>query len=202
MKDEPVMIYLMRHGEINGVKTRRYIGSTDLPLSEKGIVQAQFWHQKLNNIRFDAIYTSPLERAMHTAEIISGQNASALKIIPDLAEIHLGEWDGKKVQSIQKRFPDAWKQRGSDFAGFRPPGGESFQDLSNRVLPAFFDITSCDQKKILLLVAHAGVNRVILARLLDHPLADLFQIPQNYGALNLIRRDKGRLSVQEINLYP
>ena len=144
---------------------------------------------------------SPLSRTVRTAEIVSGLAREEITLVEELKEINLGEWDGKTVKAVKESFPGQWEKRGHDLTGYRPPLGESFSDLSQRILPVFQEISS-DHSGNILIVAHAGVNRMILCRLLNKKLEDLFTIPQAYGCLNIIDNEKKELRVQKINLEP
>jgi probable phosphoglycerate mutase len=150
-------------------------------------------------VAFDNVFASPLSRTLDTACIVSGLPADRVCITKEFQEIDLGDWDGVEVRCIKDQYPQAWDARGKDMAGFRPPGGESFSDLEARVMPAFVGLVS-GMPGNCLVVAHAGVNRVILTRLLGKNLEDLFSIPQGYGALNIIH--SRNLCVQSVNLLP
>ena len=178
------MIYLFRHGEIDTGPSRRFIGQTDLPLNENGRRQARQWRDVLDGVAWRGVFCSDLARAAETARIIAGSSAP-LRILENLREISLGSWEGATMAEIRARFPDQWAARGEALDTFRPPGGESFADLARRVMPVFQEISETRQTP-LLVVGHAGVNRVILCRLLGMPLTHLFRLGQNYGGLTLI----------------
>ncbi len=183
------MIYLLRHGEIDAGRPKRFIGHTDLPLNENGIRQAIRLRTALAEVRVDAIYTSDLNRAAETARMIAEAHpAAAFHRLPALREICLGQWEERSMIDIRNRFPEAWDARGGDMAGFRPPDGESFADLGERVIPVFDRILHrCGHSAgAVVIVAHAGVNRVILCHLLGMPLGHLFRLGQAYGCLNRI----------------
>ena len=195
------MIYLLRHGETVGGEKKRYIGQTDLPLSEKGRNQAAWWKKELARIDFETVCTSDLVRAFDTAAIVSGFSSSSIRVLPPLREISLGDWEGAFMEDIRIRFPEAWAERGRHMDSFRVPKGESFQDLHDRVIPLFQEIAAESAGNVLL-VAHAGVNRVILCHVLGKPTRDLFSIPQDNAALNLIDHREGRFSVLTLNRTP
>jgi len=179
-------IYLARHGSIarpQGGKV--FIGQSDLDLDPSGHRQAESLAARMRRIPLSAIYTSDLQRCVATARYIAdGRNLSPIQM-PQFREIHLGEWEGISFETIRKNHPDAFIQRGKDFARFRPPGGESFADLNRRVFPTLDHIMATTVGDILI-VAHAGVNRVILARAMGLDLNELFKIPQEYGCLNRV----------------
>lgn len=182
------MIYLLRHGEITGADTKRFIGRTDVGLSEKGLEQAKFWHEYFTHIKIDRIFSSPLSRCVKTARIVSSPANHEITLVDELREIDLGQWDGQPFVKIKTNWPEAWEARGKDLVNYRPPEGESFSDLFDRVVPAFHKI-STNRSENTLIVAHAGVNRMILCDLFDKDLKDLFSIVQPYGCLNLIRNN-------------
>jgi len=174
------LIFLLRHGQICGSEEKRFIGTTDVPLDDTGLLQARYWQTIFSDFPLDIIYSSRLQRCDHTARQIAGKrpiiNTDALN------EIHMGELDGKTFEEIKARYPEEFIKRGENLATYRPPGGESFQDLSNRVLPFFYEILAGKKEKTLI-VTHAGVIRVILCHILNLPLKDLFQIKPAYGEL-------------------
>jgi len=183
------MIHLLRHGALAGNGPgRRFIGQTDLPLSNSGRRQAAFWRDRWRAIRWAAVWCSDLERSRETARIVAGDAAVSLRISPALREIDLGAWEGMKFAAVRRRWPEAWEERGKRLADFRPPGGESFADLRDRVIPLLPEIAASSEP--ILVAGHAGVNRVMLCHLLGMKLSDLFRIGQNHACLNLI--DPGR----------
>ena len=90
------------------------------------------------------------------------------------------------MMDIAQQFPDEFKARGADIAGYQPPGGESFANCSQRVLAAFQEILQITSGNILI-VGHAGVNRLLFCYMLGMTLANLFRISQDFGCLNIIR---------------
>jgi alpha-ribazole phosphatase len=193
------MIYLLRHGEIEQGEKKRFIGQADFPLNEKGLHQACVWQQKLKAGLFEKIYSSDLNRARQTALIIAGRHQGKVQLLPALREINLGEWEGLPVAEAQACFPAEWQRREKDLVTFRPPGGESFRDLAVRIAPVFNHIVQ-GLKGDVLIVAHAGVNRVILCRVLGMDLANLFRLGQDYGSLNLLELKKDEWRVVAMNI--
>ncbi|MBW2514174.1 MAG: alpha-ribazole phosphatase [Deltaproteobacteria bacterium] len=196
-----IQIYLLRHGEILIDDPKRYIGQTDAPLSSKGVYQAARWKEQFSHVMFEKVYCSDLTRAFDTARIVSGFSDSDITAMPQLREIDLGDWDGERMDAIKTHFPGAWKERGRHMARFRVPHGESFQDLHERVVPVFLKIASAATGNVLV-VAHAGVNRIILCHLLKKPIQELFSIPQDSAALNLIENVQGKFVVRAMNRLP
>ena len=192
-------VFLFRHGAVQAKQGKIFLGRTDLPLSAAGRDQAEGWKAYFAESLPGRIAASPLCRASEFARIIAADRAKEVMIYPALSEIDLGEWDGRPMAEVRANDPASWQARGADFAGFRPPGGESFTDLQQRVIPAFEALTAEDDTD-LLLVAHAGVNRVILCHLLGIPLANLFRIVQHPGSLNRIEKKNDHWRIDAMNI--
>jgi len=194
-----VMIYLLRHGEIESGDVRRFLGQTDVRLTPRGIDQARRWRDAFAGLRLEGIYASDLSRCAETARIIAEGSTSEVHFLAGLREIDLGILDGLAMDHVRERFQDLWKARGKDVAEYVPEGGESFSDLQRRVVPVFQDISRRHGGNVLI-VTHAGVNRVLLCHLLGMPLGNLFRIDQSYGCLNLIESTGDHFRVVGINL--
>jgi probable phosphoglycerate mutase len=192
------MIYLLRHGEIGSAGDKRFVGWTDVPLNDTGIGQAERWRVKLAGSGFDSIFCSDLDRTRLTAHIITRERKMKVQEVPELREIHLGELEDLPFAEVQSRLPKTWRQRGEDLFAFRPAGGESFADLRERVLPAFEKIAGQTEANVLI-VAHGGVNRIILCHLLGMPPENLFRLGQDYACLNRIDVSKTPRCVVTLN---
>jgi alpha-ribazole phosphatase len=194
-------LYLVRHGAIVRSAVKTYIGQLDAPLSAEGVAQASVLRETLHPVHFARVISSDLERSTHTARIIAGAYANSIEMRPAFREISLGEWEGCTFRDIQQRFPAEYAARGRDIENWRPSGGESFADCRARVMDALRVILDGTQGNILL-VAHAGVNRLILCEALSVPVARLHSIPQEYGCLNIIEFSGTRSTVKLLNFIP
>ncbi len=194
-------IFLLRHGEIDTSYVGRFVGQTDLALSVAGEFQARLWERELSAVPLKKIYCSDLMRSKDTAGIISGSRKLDIQISPQLREINLGEWEGLQIGYVKIHFAEEWRMRGMDMEKYRPPGGESFSDLASRVLPVFNGIVN-NAKGNVLVIGHAGVNRIILCHLLGMPFANLLTICQDYGRMNIIELKDGSLRLKAMNITP
>lgn len=192
------LIYLARHGDIGLGKEKRYIGQLDLPLSALGKEQALSLKNILCQVPLSNIYCSDLRRAQQTAEIV----ASGRKVVPKacvgLRELNMGDWDGELFSTIKAKYPEEYKTRGRDIAGYSPPKGESFSGCSQRVIPIFESLVQSADSTILI-IGHAGVNRVIICNILGIPLENVFRFEQSYGCLNLICREGSNYRLKYLN---
>lgn len=178
-------VYLVRHGHIYTGGEKRYIGQTNLPLDALGFYQAHQLNDYFKSITIDAIFTSPLLRCIQTTQII----AHDYQIVEALREIDMGEWENRPMAEIKVRDAKAFEQRGQNIEYFVPPKGESFSTLSKRVLDAF-DMLTQNNHGTIMIVAHAGVNRVILRELLSVAFEDIFSIDQPYACVSELIRTK------------
>ena len=189
-------IFLIRHGRIlTPDNDKRYIGQIDLPLDEEGVRQAVCLRERLTSENISAIYCSDLLRTYRTAEIIVADRNITTIALKDLREISMGEWEGCTFTDIERRFPGAFKARGEDIAYYRVAGGESFAECSQRVTTVFDDILRSSAGDIII-VGHAGVNRLILCHLLGISISNLFSLRQDFGCLNTISYTNSGCKVQ------
>lgn len=191
-------IFLLRHGEIKTQGPKRFIGQTDAELAEKGRMQARTWAGAWAEVPFEQIYSSDLSRCTETARIIAESRPVNVQLLPELREINLGNLEGLSMDFVRRELPEQWRKRGDDIANFTPQGGESFTDLHNRALPVFETIVQKHSGNVLI-VAHAGVNRVILCHILGMPVSSVFRIAQSSGCLNTFERRVQGLQVTGLN---
>jgi len=149
----------------------------------------------------DRIVSSSLTRCRQSGLILQDRLGVEMEINPELSEINLGDWEGLTATEVKERYAGQYTERGNDLAHFRPKNGESFNDLLGRVLPAFETLRSSTDGT-LAVVAHAGVNRVILCHVLGVPLANLFRIEQHYGCINILNYDDSCIRINCLNYYP
>ncbi len=196
------IVLLLRHGEIAGRDaTKRYLGQLDPPLSERGREQMAMLARQPRLLPLRRILASPLRRTAESAAIVAAAvPGCSVETVPALAEISLGQWEGLSFAEVRQRFPDDYRRRGLDLASFRPPGGESFADLQQRVWPVF--LRAAEESGPVALMAHAGVNRVLLCQVLGMPLAHLFHLGQDYGCCSVIEAGEGGYRLAALNLTP
>ncbi len=195
-------IYLVRHGrpELPDRNTR-FLGRSDLPLSEEGREQAEKLKNVFDNLPLKEVYTSGLKRADETASIIAGHRNIPFTTVPALQEIAFGKWELLSMDEIRLKDPDAYEARGRDFAHFRPEGGENFLEVQQRAWPAFLSLAN-GQRGNILVAAHSGVFKVLLLTLLELPWKKLITLRQDYCGVHVLQRSGGELSVEKLNWSP
>ncbi|HLT89243.1 histidine phosphatase family protein [Sphingobacterium sp. SGR-19] len=182
-----VTICLLRHGETSfNADGNRYCGRTDVELTEKGISQAKRMYELLEGYDFDAVYSSPLQRAKKTAEIASGRVKNVL-VDDRLIEVDFGEWEGMRPEEFQAKDPESWDNWLAAPERF-PAGrtGETAMQVISRLQSFYDDLIARYSDKTILVVGHNGVNRLFLASQLGMPLKNYRRLVQDNSALTLL----------------
>lgn len=181
-------LYLWRHPEVQGGSDGKFWGHTDVALTPKGEKQQQAVVEYMLKREPTAIYCSDLQRARLVAEAVAAcfNPPKQVTALHQLREVSLGDWEGLTYLEIDEKYPGVLAQRAEDLTGFRMNGGESLEDMAKRVVPAFKEIVAQNQGGRVCIVAHAGVNRIILTEIMGAPLNRLFRLDQAYAALNVI----------------
>lgn len=168
-------IYLVRHGKIEWNKSKAYIGQLDLPLSAEGIIQCDNLQAFFKEMPLDKIYSSSLKRCLHTTEILLGDRKKTVVVEEGFKEINMGVWEGVPFHIIKELYPDEYEKRGQKIETYKPIGGESFDQLKQRVLPILHNIIRESNVNPGLIVTHAGVIRVILGEILGLSINEMFK---------------------------
>lgn len=192
-------VYLLRHGQTAfNADGNRYCGRTDVLLNENGIRQAQLVQEQLQAVQFDAVYSSPLQRAYHTARIASGR-----EVVTDdrLIEVDFGKWEGKTKEEFIAEDPHSWNSWAKDPALTKAGGtGETGQEVISRVDDFFSAMVHRYTAGNILVVGHNGINRLYLAHKLEMPLKHYRRIVQQNSSVSLFTLDSnGELSLERLN---
>lgn len=179
-------IHLLRHGQVEGFEAKRYNGQSDVPLTDLGRRQSAAFAGRFQHLKLSAIYSSDLYRCRVAADQIALLQAVSPEYRSDLRELHSGDWQGLTWEFLQQSYPELWQARLNDIVNVAPPGGESVQQLAERVRTALGDILPRHAGEEVVIVAHGGVNRIILLDAIGAPLKSLFHIEQDYGCHNII----------------
>lgn len=199
MAGRATLIYLLRHGEVQGAETRRFIGHLDVPLSPIGERQCALQAERLRAAPLAALFSSDLARARRSAEIIGAPHGLTPTIVPALREMAMGRWDGLTAGEIRAREPEAFADWMSRVGEFPFPEGESVPDLMTRVAPAFDAIAGAHAGQAVAIVAHGGPNRALLCRALGVPLRRLLAFGQDYGALSVLEGGAEGWALRRLN---
>ena len=182
-----IEVIFIRHGETDYNKELRYQGHMDIDLNEKGYTQAQKVSERMSSEEIGEIYSSNLKRAQNTAELIAGPHDLKVKKRSGLREINMGDWEGSTYDDLKKEYPDLFKKWYNNPIEVRPPGGETLVEFRNRVIDSFEEIiNNCEQERIVI-TAHGGTIRVVLAHLLDIPLNKNWRIQVHNTSVSRVK---------------
>lgn len=159
------IVLLARHGETDWNAAGRWQGHADRPLTGAGERQARELARRLAGFPLDAVYSSDLRRARETAVAVAEEHGRGVVELAELREVDTGSWTGLTRRQAQLRFPEdfaRWEATGEP--GWE--GGESYGQLTARVVPALERIGAAHPDERVLVVAHAGVIRAAHARAL------------------------------------
>ncbi|MBU7317152.1 histidine phosphatase family protein [Paenibacillus oleatilyticus] len=171
-------LYLTRHGQTEWNLNKKMQGHLDSPLTDYGMRQAEWLKERLENIQFDAIYSSSSPRAVSTAQILSGNRPLPISTLDSLKEINMGLWEGQQIDWIQQQFPVQYDLFFNDPHLYRPTGhGESYSELLERTIPALNHILAEHQGQQVLIVTHRITLKVIMSYFLGKPLHEIGSMP-------------------------
>lgn len=165
--------YITRHGETDWNIQNRIQGQTDTLLNERGREQACELAKRLKTgYEIKTIYTSRQKRAQETAEVI-GQAIHVTPIVREgLEEISFGSWEGYTWKQVREEFQEEYQAWYANRRYQIPPGGESYQQLLNRLLPALSGIFEENTENVLM-VTHSAVIMTLMSYLYDTPFEDM-----------------------------
>jgi 2,3-bisphosphoglycerate-dependent phosphoglycerate mutase len=163
------LVLLIRHGETQWNVDQRVQGHLDVGLSERGVAQARQLARWLTDEPLHAVYTSDLQRAHATAEILAGDRAPVMDD-PRLREAKFGVFEGLSSAEIEATYPEAFRAWREDAVANRPPGGETLEEMQERCMAALHEHLPKHPGQIVAVVAHGGPIRAMLCGLLDLPL--------------------------------
>ncbi len=179
-------IHLVRHGQVEGFEEKRYNGQGDVLLTPEGWQQYRRLQELLKDAPLEAVYSSDLSRCAEGAKLLAEPHGLSPVLRPDLREINIGDWEGRTWEELKATVPDQWQARLDDIVNYRVPGGENLVDVADRVLPALQEIIARHRGGEVLVVAHGGINRLLLLSAIGAPLDKLFHVEQAFGCLNRI----------------
>src|SRR5712692_4087420 len=165
-------VFLIRHGRAEYKPGRLYGWTPGVHLSPDGVEDAKRLAVRLEPVRFRAIYSSPLERCVQTAEAIAAPRRIDVKTVEDLGEVHYGSWQGRSFRSLARTKLWRTVQLTPSEALF--PGGESIRGMQQRGVDAVEEIGKRHRGGTIAIVSHADMIKAIVAHYIGLHL-DLFQ---------------------------
>jgi len=191
-------ILLVRHGETEWNADGIFRGRADVDLNEKGIVQAKLLGKYLSNSRLEAVYSSPLQRALLTAEVIAGKHSLDVWTEPALIDLDYGEWQGMSLTEVKKIYKDLYIKWEKTPESVKFPGGESLDDVKNRAAVTIKKIIR-KHKGSVVLVSHRVVNKVLICTMLGLDISHFWKIRQETCGMSSFSYEKGQFVLTKHN---
>lgn len=189
-------IYITRHGQTEWNVEKRMQGWSDSPLTELGVQQAKWLEERLKDTKLDVIYSSPINRALSTANIVNSKRHIPLYTDLRLREINMGIWEGLTQDEIEKLYGkelyDFWNAPKS----YKPYSGESFYQVRQRTKELIKEIISENIGKDILIVTHTITLKAIMSFFQNTLIEDFWNPPFIHPtSLTVVRAENEKFEV-------
>jgi broad specificity phosphatase PhoE len=193
-------LILIRHGETESNRERLALGREDVPLNERGHRQAAALAASLAGVPVAAVYSSPLRRAVETARPLAEARGLEVQVDEDLIEMAVGDLEGLSPQEMLERYGDFLREWFSTQAGsLRMPGGESLQDVQDRVWATIERLRERHPEETVVVVTHNFTIHAILCWVLGLPLASFRRLRHDLAAKAVLEVRDDRAIVISLN---
>lgn len=156
-------VYVVRHAECAGNREGLFRGRVDFPLDEEGLSQARALAEELREVRFDAIYTSPMTRSLQTALALAEGRGMEPILEEGFVNISLGPWEGKPKEFIRESYPEEWRIWLEEPEKLVLPGAETIPQVQERAYKALLRIIEQRPGQTIAVVSHRAVIKPLLA---------------------------------------
>lgn len=195
------MIVFLRHGQAKNNTERILAGRTSgIPLTDVGIRQAKSIAKYLKPLKISAIYSSPIERAVATTEIITKHNSLDYKIDNRLIEIDMGKFTGMQYDKIFATHGNVFLKFYEGQTEIAHNGVETFTEVKKRILDMVDYVLKTHPKENVLLVTHMDPIKAIISTILDLKPQPLFELIIANGSLSIVNEEQDKLSISAINV--
>ncbi len=195
-------LFLVRHGQTVNTEgdTFRYNGHLDVDISEEGMRQLERVAERLKSRPLKGIYSSDLLRSRKGAAQIAQYFPDIQRQeFPDLREVKQGLWEGLTLQEVWEKFPEEARKKFEDYVHYRIPGGENLIEAQERSVAIIQSLLTRHAGEEFAVVAHGGINSLIICWVLGLDLEHVFHFRQDFGALNVIEFFEDGMSLRLLN---
>ncbi|MCX8109666.1 MAG: histidine phosphatase family protein [Syntrophorhabdaceae bacterium] len=191
-------LYILRHGETQWNKEEVFRGTKDIPLNNNGLRQAEMAGVYLKDKGIGRILSSPLKRALQTAQAVSKETGVNVEIIDEFTDINFGIWEGLTVEEVKKNYTtdfDLWRSSPEKLC---VEGGETLDMVRNRVSKAI-KILNTGGNESILIVTHRVICKVIVLYLLNIGNEHFWDMKFDPASITLLERDETRFVLKFSN---
>ncbi len=197
--EDRTRIVVIRHGETEWNRVERFRGRIDVQLNEKGRRQALAVARRLSSWPIAAIYSSPLERALQTAQPLAELCQISVSPLEGIVDIDYGAWAGLSPEEAASQYPALYRTWADNPHLVRFPDGESLEQVRDRVLAALNEVNVTHPEQTVALVSHVVVNRVLVLGAMGLGNASFWRIGQDNAALTILEALDGQYRLQLLN---
>lgn len=194
-------LYIIRHAE--SVANGKYLsGQIDVDLTERGEAQAAAIAAKLEEVPFDAVYTSDLTRARRTAEAILGKRDLQLQITKNLRERAFGSWEGLTFEDVENQYPKEWEEFKTQGFNVKIPDGEDFHAFYDRIVgevTSIIEAYGADTDTKVCIVAHGCVLMVLYSYFVFGDLTGYYKFTFDNAKVNIVDLMAGTPVIRALN---
>jgi len=191
-------IILARHGETEWNVAEVFRGRADVGLNETGVKQAALLGKYLSDRKIEAVYASPLQRALKTAEVIAFYHRLKVEVAPGLIDFDFGEWNGLALQEVKDKYPEVFAVWAQHPERAKIPGGEALDAVTERALAVLKEAIG-KHKGSLVLVSHRVVNKVLILALLGLDNSRFWNVKVDPTGITVFDYDNGRFVLTKHN---
>jgi len=191
-------IVLIRHGQTLWNKEEIFRGRADIPLDEMGIQQARAIANRLSLFSVNAVYSSPLRRALETAQIIAAELKVNITVDDNLTDLDFGKWQGLSVAEVQRLFPELYGRWLKEPHLVKIPGGETLGRMKKRAAIALAK-TLIKEKNDAVIVTHRAVIKILICAALSLDNSCFWRIKQDTGTISILDCKEGRFALSLLN---
>lgn len=191
-------IYLIRHGQTETNVTNKFVGHTDIALTELGKRQAQRTAEYLRDKHIDVFYSSDLQRAYYTAGTAAALYGKSVTTDPAFREMNMGRWEGLDQDTIMQQFPEEWNTWKTRLGEAHVQGGESTQSVMDRTFAALERIVQAHPGKTIAIASHGMALQCLCTALQGwsrHRVTDL-PIASN-ASVTTVEHENGRYTITD-----
>jgi len=194
-------IIFLRHGQAKNNTDRILAGRTEgIPLTETGIKQAEHTAELLQHMNISKVYSSPIQRAKHTAEIVGKHNSLDVTIDERLIELDMGKFTGMPYDEIFNSHGNVFMKFYNGELEIAHNGVETFSDVKKRVLGIVDHVLENHPDENVVLVTHMDPIKAMLSTIVDLSATNLFELIIANASLNIFREKEQKFSISGLNV--
>jgi broad specificity phosphatase PhoE len=191
-------IIVARHGETEWNASEIFRGRRDIGLNDTGIKQAELLGNYLTDLRIEAIYSSPLKRALDTARSVAKHHSLDVNVNPGLMDFNYGAWEGLTHQAVKDKYRELYTQWLKEPHLVNIPEGENLGEVRERA-KSLLDRVVSKHSGLVVLVSHRVVNKVMICSMLGLENSHFWDIKQDLGGITVFEHESGRYKLIKHN---